>query len=383
MVKTDIKSIAEKNRIAYRIAGIIREHKTFLLLGHQNPDTDCIASLVAVALLLNKLQREAIIFLDGPVMEQFNYLLAICRYNNIPVLFGGEKGLDAVDAVLVVDTPKRDMVAVNAAVAALLDGGTIPRIEIDHHLAADAQYIGDEGLCLVSEASSTCELIGYFSLKIARLMGQPRPAEFFSRNIALAILTGIVGDSHLGKFLKSPRERFFYRLFSEIFDRLLLEKTRRGSGNLSSMEAIFDEIRRFSLEEKHCFDSIMERRQLGQGIHYTILGEEDSAAYFRDYGVDLMVNVSKAAADTLGEESGKLGMVVYYDDPEISDFVQFRLRRSASYTALDLRDLLEALKIVNGGGHPGAVGFRFKKAEVPNLESLVQDLVARIGVFAQ
>ncbi|MDR2631267.1 MAG: DHH family phosphoesterase [Spirochaetaceae bacterium] len=376
-MKTEIQTIAEKKRQVDNIIDAIQKNDFFLLLGHKDPDTDCVAALVAFALLLSKLQKEATIFISGPVQEQFNYLLAICKYNNISVSYGKAVNLLNISTLVILDTPKPDMIAMNESIARLMEDPSIRKIEIDHHLQLDTQYTGDPGYCLVSEASSTCELLGYMALKLAKKIGM-KAEDFLSRNIALAILTGVVGDSQMGKYLKSSRERRYYRIFTGIFDRLLFEKTVKGKGNLSSMEAIFDVIQRFSVQEKKCYDEIMALRQKSKLIYYVCLDKARSAEMFSLYGVDLIVNISKAAADTMAEECGKLGMVVYYDDEDLSDFIQFRLRRSAQFSTLDLRGVLSVLDIRNGGGHPGAVGFRVKKTEVPDITAYTEALIARI-----
>jgi c-di-AMP phosphodiesterase-like protein len=51
-LKTDITSIAEKNRIVLRrIAEALIERDGLLLIGHRNPDEDCVAAMVASAFL--------------------------------------------------------------------------------------------------------------------------------------------------------------------------------------------------------------------------------------------------------------------------------------------------------------------------------------------
>ncbi|MCL1928601.1 MAG: DHH family phosphoesterase [Treponema sp.] len=376
-IKAEIKSIAEKNRIVNRFRDTIIERDSFLLLGHKDPDTDCIASLVAFALLLGKFNKEITIFLSGPVMAQFSYLLAICKYNGIEVSYGKLSKGKSYSAVIILDTPKPDMIAKNDEIKALMEDKDICKIEIDHHLGGDASYTGDEGYCLLSEASSTCELIGYFLLKLSQQKEKFKKIDFFTRNLALAIITGIVGDSQMGKYLKTRREKFYYRIFTDIFARLLGEKTLKDSKNLSSMEAVFDVIQNFSVREKHCFEGIMQLKNTEKSIHYICINEEQSAKFLNNYGSELLVNVSKAAADTLAEDCHKLGLVAYYDDPSLSDFVQFRLRRSAKYLHIDLRTVLAGLQIVNGGGHPGAIGFRVKKDEVKDIACFAANIVSR------
>jgi nanoRNase/pAp phosphatase (c-di-AMP/oligoRNAs hydrolase) len=377
IIKTEIATIAEKNRIVSRISKVIGKNDTFLLLGHQDPDTDCIASLVSFGLLLVKLQKDVTIYLAAPVMAQFNYLLALCKYNSISVEYGKLKMYGKPSVVVVLDTPKPDMIALNGEIEPFMADPKIHKLEVDHHLAGDAAYSGDDGHCLVSGASSTCELIGYLILKLSRRK-EYAGIDFFTRNLALAVLTGIVGDSQMGKYLKTNKEKFYYRIFSELFSRLLMEKTLKNTKNISSMEAVFDVIKNFSVQQRRCFEGIMEMKNTEKSIHYICINPEKSEEFFREYGEELVVNVSKAAADTLAEDCGKLGLVVYYDDPALSDCVQFRLRRSARFIKTDLRDVLTGLKIENGGGHPGAVGFRVKKSEVPDIAGYAADLVGRI-----
>jgi diguanylate cyclase (GGDEF)-like protein len=381
--KTEIGSIAEKNRISNRIIGEIFARDSFLLLGHKNPDVDCSASLVAYAILLNKFGKDVAIFLTDPVIEQLRYLLAICKYNNIEVIrdvntdFRGK-----YSALVILDTPNADMLMLNDSISEMLADSSIRKIEIDHHLGSNSRYTGDKGYCLVSQASSTGELIGYLCLKMAvRLNAKSisSASGFFSRNLALAILTGIVGDSQMGKFLKSNRERWYYRIFSAIFERLLAQTTNIGSKNLASMLDIYNLIQNLSDRELNCFKEMEKDLQTSPGIYAAAADREKSAELFSRYDNEIIVNVSKYAADRLSEESGKLGLSAYYDDPSLSDFVQFRLRRSASFTGLDLRTVLTALNITNGGGHPGAVGFRIPKSEIPDLLRYTGELISRIG----
>ncbi|MDR3130767.1 MAG: DHH family phosphoesterase [Treponema sp.] len=378
MEKKEIRTIAEKNRCVKNIIDETARLNSFLLVGHQNPDTDCIASLAAFSLLLRKQEKDVSIFLPMPVMEQFNYLLAICKYNGIDILYDPNSIPKDIAALVILDTPKPEMISSNAVIDQLLSDPGIRKIEIDHHLGADASYAGDPGYCLVSEASSACELIGYLCFKFSRQKDRFPGVDFFSRNIALAVLTGIVGDSHMGKYLKSAKERWYYSILSQAFDKLLVEKTRKNSNNLASMEAIFDTIQLFSVREKLCFDRILKQKLRSEYIFYAALGKEESAELFSRYGNELLVNVSKAAANTLAEDAGKLGLVAYYDDPSLSSFVQFRLRRSAKFTVLDLRTVLKTLGISNGGGHPGAIGFRVLKDEVPDIHAFTAEIACRI-----
>jgi diguanylate cyclase (GGDEF)-like protein len=381
--KIEIGTIAEKNRIANRIIGEIFARNSFLLLGHKNPDADCCASLVAFAIFLCKFGKDVTIFLPDPAIEQINYLLAICKYNDITVVHDAATDFRGkFSALVILDTPNADMLMKNDSISEMIADPAIRKIELDHHLGADARYTGDRRYCLISQASSTGELIGYLCLKlVARLNAQgiENSSGFFSRNLALAILTGIVGDSQMGRFLKTNRERWYYRIFSRIFERLLAQTTKIGSNNLASMQDIYNLIQSLSSQEKNCFKEMENGLQTSPYIHAIGVGKEKSGELFAHYDNEIIVNVSKYAADKLAEENGKLGMVAYYDDPLLSDFVQFRLRRSASFTGFDLRAILPTLNISNGGGHPGAIGFRIPKDNIPDLDSYMGELLRQIG----
>ncbi|MDR3335940.1 MAG: DHH family phosphoesterase [Treponema sp.] len=380
MKKKDLSTIAEKSRIAANIIGEIERLEVFILVGHQDPDTDCIASLAAIGLLLRKADKDAVLYLPGPVSEHFNYLMAICKYNGIILLYGGDevplyltKNKDEL-GIFILDTPKPSMISLNDPIEKMLNDSAIRKIEIDHHVQTDAIYAGDPGYCLVSEASSTCELIGYLTIKFSKKKGWDKIQDVFTQNISLAILTGMAGDSSMGKYLKNKKERWYYTIFSNGFDRLLEDQTKKKV----EKEAVFDIIQSFSVQDKKCFDRIMAKVEESKPVFHVILGAEESAELFNVYGKDRMVMVTKVAADTLAENSGKLGLVAYYDDPKVTDFVQFRLRRSSKYNVLDLRTALRQLNIENGGGHPGAVGFRVLKDKIEDIEKYSYDLVEQI-----
>jgi len=50
MKKVPITTIYEKNRVIENIIDAMLTRNKFLLLGHRNPDEDCIASMVAFSL---------------------------------------------------------------------------------------------------------------------------------------------------------------------------------------------------------------------------------------------------------------------------------------------------------------------------------------------
>lgn len=377
MKKRIIPTIYEKNRIIDNIIEAIVNRKNFLILGHQNPDEDCIASMVAFALLLSKFYRDVKICLGKKVHEHFQYLLNICKYNAITLYESCEQFNGSFDTLVICDTPKPSMVEKNEAIDALMKSSDVVKIEIDHHIGADSSYIGDEGYRLVTEATSSSELICHLILKIGRreeLLRQYQVEDLLSRNLVLALLTGIIGDTNMGQFLKSRRERRYYWLFSTMLNNLLAATTTRDT-NFANIEQVYQELQRLSGKEDRCFRYLMDRKQLSSSIGYVALDQRESRELQADVDEDTLVSVTRAVANKLAEESGKLSLVAYYDRTEISDLVQFRVRRSSSYKRYDLRGMLELFSIENGGGHEGAIGFRLQKSQIDDYRGYIERLI--------
>ena len=377
MTKTPIKSIAEKNKIIGNIIDVMLTREHFLMVGHQNPDDDCIASMVAFSLLLVKFDKDVKIFLKEQVHEHFHYLLNIARYNSIRVVDRTDGEAGPVDTLVVCDTPKPSMIDEDDGLKYLLQNDAVRVIEFDHHMGTDSVYIGDEGYRLVTEASSAAELIGHLAFKLnnrKKLLQQYQIGELFSRNLVLAILTGIIGDSKMGQFLKSSRERRYYEIFSGIFNNLLTKETTKDT-NFSNMEEVFNELQRLSRKEEICYNYFIDRKKFSPSVGWVTISARDMRRLVKKCDNETIVSVARAVCDTLAEESGKLSLVAYYDNPAESDLVQFRMRRSQNFKKFDLRKILEIFKIENGGGHAGAIGFRLTKERAEDLEKYVATLL--------
>jgi nanoRNase/pAp phosphatase (c-di-AMP/oligoRNAs hydrolase) len=380
MEKTAIPSSRVKNRIIDNIIAAIVNRQGFLLLGHRTPDEDCIASMVAFALLVSKFSKHVCIYLGNQIHEHFQYLLNICTYNSIPILYRDDPLYAPIDTVVLFDTAKPSMIEANDTVRSIIESGETLKIEIDHHIGSDSDYFGQNNYCLVTAASSSGELVGQILLRLRdnkRLLKRFQINDLASRNIVLAILTGIIGDSKMGLYLKSDQEKEYYRVFSSMFNEMLAEMTTRRT-NFSDMQQVFREIQRLSRNEETCFNYFIERKRFSDKIGYVVLGEREVDKLSDAFDNDTIVSVARGVADILAEESKWLGLVCYSDPPDQSDLVQFRLRRSHQYKAIDLRSVLKTFSISNGGGHEGAIGFRIPKSEIENLELYVEQMIRGI-----
>lgn len=379
--KHSFQTIAERNRTLTRFLEVMRKRKSFLLLGHDLPDEDCIAALVSMALLIQKFDKDVTLYVRDQIPDQLSYLTSICAYNRIQILQGPAYSRQKPDVICILDTPKPDMVALNLDIAQFLTDPGILVLEIDHHLSADAALSGRDGYCFVNRASSTCELIGFICYKLENrkdILDEFQITDLFSRNLVLAMLTGMIGDSKFGLMLKNHRDAFFYALFTNRFSKLLRSSLYKNSKNYSSMTDIFKTIQSLSVEEKELYQKLLELARYSGRTGLVVLDEEESRNYLGRCEYSLFVKVIKSVTDFLSESSGTAGLTVYYDMPEISDLVQFRVRTSRNIHDIDLRLILLDFGITDGGGHPGAIGFRIPKKSVPDLPAFISRILEKI-----
>lgn len=380
MRKQAICSIAEKNRIASNIIDALVTRSSFLMVGHQNPDEDCFGSMVAFALLVAKFEKKAQVCVGGKINSNFEYLAQICRYNSITV--GNECDISkaSVDTVVVCDTAKPDMIQVPPAVREVLNSPEIVVVEFDHHLETDSDYAGQRDYALVTEASSAAELVGYVALKLRNredILRRCNVPELFTRNFVLAVLTGIIGDTQMGKYVKTHREHRLYDRYSSLFNDLLKQQTTRTT-NFSDKDQVYRELHRLSDAEARCHDFLTQRKELHGEVATVVLDEADSETMFSMFTQDTIVSVARAVADTIAEKAGRLSLVSYYDTASQSDFVQFRIRRSHRFKAFDVRTILDTFSIENGGGHEGAIGFRVQKSNISDIHQFTGKIVREL-----
>ncbi len=382
--KKNFATIAERNRTFERILAALRDKKEFLIVGHELPDEDCVSSLVAMALLVAKFDKTPTIYIRDPVPSQLSFLMNICAFNKIPVVGGAAYEGARPDAVFVLDTPKPDMIAGNPDIAGFISDPSMPVIEIDHHLSADASLSGTDGLCLVMRASSTCEILTFLCLKLSLkkdLMAKYGIEDLFARNLVLSLLTGIIGDTHFGLTVKTNRDRFIYNHITGFLSVILKKAHRKNSKNYSTMVDISNSIHSLSIEERDIYQAVLDRSKYRGNVGYVALDAEESTNILGRTDYAVFVKVIKSVTDQLSERSGAIGLTAYYDLPEVSNLVQFRARASRNISNVDLRGLLTEFGIDDGGGHPGAIGFRIQKGKIKDYPGLVARVVERLDAI--
>lgn len=129
------------------IAAALREHDRFLVATHENPDGDALGSLLATAVALRQLGKDALMFLAGgtPLPREYAFMPLDGLLRDLPA--------DIDERVLVaVDCAKEDRIGADAAP---LERAKLV-LDIDHH--HDNTRFGAVNL-IVADASSTGEVL--------------------------------------------------------------------------------------------------------------------------------------------------------------------------------------------------------------------------------
>lgn len=377
--KKNYSNLAQRKKAASSFLRLLDEKSSFLLLGHQLPDEDCIASLAALALIINKLEKDASIYLPGKFPEQISYLLEICSYNRIPIYTSEIPESFTPDVIIVLDTPKPSMIELTPRIDKLLEDNSILKAEIDHHLSADATCLNNTSAQFITSASSTCEILAYLCYKIKNNDLYKKKYDvkgLLTRNLILAILTGISGDSKNGVAFSNSRDEHFFKLFSDKLENLLRKQTHKGSENFADLGQVYQAIQSFSQEEQKLYEKLILKEEKTKEIHYVVLSQEESQKIIeeaQDYS--LFVNVIKAVTDAIAEDSKKIGYTLYFDEsnPE-KKLYQIRIRLAKKFNSIDLREILTSLKIKDGGGHPGAIGFRLPVEQIQDIPTFCKKI---------
>ena len=376
--KSSINSSLERRRIINNILEKTINGRNFLLVGHIDPDEDCFASMVAYALILKKLKKNPRIVFEESKWGKFSYLISICRYNSIKIL-GCEEDIEQDDStVIVCDTPKPSMIQFRERIESVIARSDVCVIEIDHHLAADGAYIGNENYRFVDDASSTCELIAELAIRLNRKKNPVtghRIDNVFTRNIVLAIVIGMIGDAKMGQYLVKASQKRRFRYYSRMFGKMLKRKTIIGSGNISNLQEILHVVERLAGEDEKCFREMLSHKKDYGLISAIALNEVQSLDLMDRYDNETIITAAKYAVNVISSQSGHIGIISYYDDLLHSDYIQIRMRRSPKYKLLDLREILDRIGITNGGGHEGAVGFRVNRGDVTEYESFIESII--------
>jgi len=372
-------TIGARNRVIQNMYYLMKAHRSFLILGHENPDEDCYASTVAGALLLRKFNKHVSIFLESVPPENLKFLTSICKYNKINIYYGTMPPIRSVEVLCILDTPKPDMIAANGCIYDFLNTPSIPKIEIDHHFDSDAAYSGDPAYSLVLHASSTCEILCRICYKLAtnpETLQRYSIEELYSRNLVLTLLTGMLGDAKMGNYISNPHDKEVFDYFSKHLN-LMLRISTHSEGRtkkIESMERLLDVMETTDAETKKIYQAIIDRVRYTGHIGMVILSEDESNTFLKSIEYTQFTGMIKEATNAIAEKVGGIGISAYYDSPGKSNKIQCRIRASEAVRGINLHPILSHFKITDGGGHPGAIAFRLPRESGSSLRPLLADI---------
>ncbi|HEY4415565.1 MAG TPA: bifunctional oligoribonuclease/PAP phosphatase NrnA [Verrucomicrobiae bacterium] len=140
-------------KVIDRILEVIREHKTFCIVGHVRPDGDCIGSQLALALALRNDGKQVTVWNQDSIPQKYKFL-------NTEGLFHKPKSGEKFDCVIATDCASFERLG---KVGECIKDRKI-FINIDHHISnpryADVNW--------VSPREPSCGELIYRLLKVAR-----------------------------------------------------------------------------------------------------------------------------------------------------------------------------------------------------------------------
>ncbi|NIU47089.1 MAG: hypothetical protein GWN72_24265, partial [Nitrospinaceae bacterium] len=202
---------------------LLKNRRNFLFSG--DIDADSVSSMLALALYLRLWDKNVALVIPGHLDDNLHFLEDIIEYNGIQVLREEKEVEDArdwVEALIFCDTANTQLVPFYSLLDKNFLSQNLPVLEIDHHFGTDSEKMAKDEVTLLQEANATTELIGSLLIRLfEKNPGLPHP--FSRRNIVLALLTGLLGDTIGGKVVhwREP-----YDHWMEVLGKNLRQTTR-------------------------------------------------------------------------------------------------------------------------------------------------------------
>src|SRR5438045_1347673 len=290
------------------IADALRQHDRFLRVTHENPDGDALGSLLATALALRQLGKDAVMYLPGvtPLPSEYAFMPLDDLVREAPP--------DAAERVLLaVDCAKAERIGDPEA----LSRATLV-LDIDHH--HDNTRFGDVNL-IVANASSTAEVLRDV---FAELGVELTP------EIAEALYIALVTDTG----------RFQYANTSPKALRLAAELVEAGADVHRVFQGVYENVQFAKLK---LLARALERAQVYEGgalvVSYLLRGDFVEVGAAEPY--------SEGIIDYLRAVEGALVSVLIREPPRSDG----PTRRVSLRSSTDEIDVSAIARMSSGGGH--------------------------------
>ena len=303
--ETDLAAVAEA----------LRGHERFLVTTHENPDGDALGSMLATALGLRQLGKDAQMVLVGaaPVPREYGFMDLTGLLRAVPD--------DAEERVLVcVDCANERRISEDPTL--LERAPTV--LNVDHH--HDNSRFGDVAL-VVAEASSTSEIVR----DLFRVIGVEVTPE-----IAEPLYIGLVTDT--GRFQYSNTTPKALRLAAELVEA--------GADTHQVFQHVYEKV---DFAKLKLLARVLDRAQVYEGgglvVSYLLRADFDEVGAEEPY--------SEGMIDYLRAVEGAR-MAAMIREPPRDEGPARRVSLRASSDEIDVSAIARAS---GGGGHPQAAGF--------------------------
>lgn len=295
----------------------VSQAKNILIACHQRPDADAVGSLAAMAVWLDRLGKPYALFCQHPLPANLEWLV---NFKSI-VTDQGTVDLADYDLLLVFDSGDLSY----AGVSEMVNKAKIKPfiINIDHH--ATNQFFGDINLVDVAACSTTAIIYRLFkSLKLEITPSQ-----------ASAMLAGIVGDTY--NFTNPNTD---YQALQMASDLLLIG---------ASLPQVSNSIlKNKNLKILQLWGEVLSRMYYNEEFGIVV------AVVPQDQAIGNEPEVNEGVANFLNNLTGVKAALIL--QPQSDDgMIKGSLR-----TNDDLIDVSKLAKMLGGGGHVKAAGFKIK-----------------------
>jgi len=293
--------------------------KNILLVTHERPDGDAIASVCALIDLMEKINKKYTVFCQDNPTSNYSWLPFI---NKLTTKRSLVENLTNYDLIIILDCGNKERTGIANKINSKNQNQFL--IEFDHHLKVD-DYTDLE--IRFSEAAATTEVLYYF-FKINNLK--------ITKNVANCILTGILTDT--ANFLYHSTSNKTAKIASEMLSYganfpKIVEKTWRNK-NLSSIKLFGTALNNLIINKKY-------------NLAFSILSLAEIKKYKNDE------DIFDGIANFLGNLYGVKGVMFLRE--EENEKIKGSLR--SSHPKADMSKLANFL---GGGGHTKASGFSIK-----------------------
>jgi len=304
--------------VGQKIYSQIKGAKNILLVSHQNPDADALGSLMALSEWFDQLGKTYTKFCLNQPTDNLGWLVNFEPLVTDPQLLFD----DHYDLVIVLDSGDLQYAGVADILMKFSPKPTI--INIDHHFTN--QNFGDINL-VDSAAVSTSEII-YHLFKLLKIKISPR--------IASVLLAGIIGDTYN---FTNPNTN--YQSLATASDLLLAG---------ANLEQVSDSIlKNKTVNTLKIWGKVLVRLRYNTELKVvsTVVTEND----LKDQPAGQ--EITEGVANFLNNLAGvKAALILQQQEPGI---IKGSLRTNS-----DSIDVSKLAKMLGGGGHRKAAGFKIK-----------------------